>query len=370
MTNQFLGFIVLFGAIQGFTFCVYHFGKRKENPAAYRAYFLFLFSLAFFNLVYTFLYFDVSSIGPVPVASFPFPYKYLFGVGLYFFVKHHFKTKEEPAIKGVEYLLFLPAVVYGCLRLYWYIYLHTGWDTYIFYNVYMSGFFTYNEFAYLFFNSFLGLAALRFLNRFRLRVEGSKRNQENYNRLRGFIYLFLGFTGLNLLHQLGAIAFNLEDSAPYYVVLLFTNSAYIYWIGFSDFRNSKRLFKAIKLKKVVPVPQVENQFQMQFEELMLKQQAFTNPALKISDLSEQLQTPQKQLSAFIQETYGMSFTEYMNHLRIEKVKTLLVGPESEKYTLIAIAEKAGFNSKSSFNATFKKVTGLTPTQYKAQHLNE
>ena len=51
----------------------------------------------------------------------------------------------------MEYALFVPAVLYGLLRLYWYVYMHMGWDKDIFWNVYKSGFFVYNEFVYLIF---------------------------------------------------------------------------------------------------------------------------------------------------------------------------------------------------------------------------
>lgn len=73
------------------------------------------------------------------------------------------------------------------------------------------------------------------------------------------------------------------------------------------------------------------------------------------------------MSLYIRESLEISFKEYINQLRVEKVKRLINEGEQEKYTLLSIAEKAGFSSKSSFNEVFKKVTGLTPTQYKASH---
>ncbi|MFC2137594.1 helix-turn-helix domain-containing protein [Bacteroidota bacterium] len=35
-----------------------------------------------------------------------------------------------------------------------------------------------------------------------------------------------------------------------------------------------------------------------------------------------------------------------------------------EYTFLAIAYEVGFNSKSAFNAAFRKITNLTPTQFK------
>jgi AraC-like DNA-binding protein len=65
----------------------------------------------------------------------------------------------------------------------------------------------------------------------------------------------------------------------------------------------------------------------------------------------------------------MNFSEFLNFHRIEKVKEFLKSSEAKKYTLVTLAEVAGFNSKSSFNATFKKMVGVTPSAYKNQCLN-
>lgn len=62
----------------------------------------------------------------------------------------------------------------------------------------------------------------------------------------------------------------------------------------------------------------------------------------------------------------MNFSEYLNFHRVEKVKELLASADAQKYTLVTLAEDAGFSSKSSFNATFKKVVGITPSAYRKQ----
>ena len=114
---------------------------------------------------------------------------------------------------------------------------------------------------------------------------------------------------------------------------------------------------------------IESSIEIQLKHLINEEQVFTNKNLKISDLASLLNTTDKALSHHIHENFGMSFTNYINQLRVEKVKTLLYSREQDKYTLLAIAEKAGFSSKSSFNAVFKKITGLTPTQYKTRYKN-
>ena len=42
----------------------------------------------------------------------------------------------------------------------------------------------------------------------------------------------------------------------------------------------------------------------------------------------------------------------------------LIHKDGDKYTLFALAERSGFNSKSSFHSIFKELTGMTPNEYK------
>ena len=95
---------------------------------------------------------------------------------------------------------------------------------------------------------------------------------------------------------------------------------------------------------------------------------YTNPNLTLTDFSKIINTPSKELSKYINEVYQMNFSEFLNFHRVEKVKQLLANPDTEKFTLVTIANDAGFSSKSSFNTSFKKVTGMTPSTYKRKNL--
>ncbi|UPT72306.1 MAG: helix-turn-helix domain-containing protein [Flavobacterium sp. JAD_PAG50586_2] len=59
-----------------------------------------------------------------------------------------------------------------------------------------------------------------------------------------------------------------------------------------------------------------------------------------------------------------SFPDYINQLRIKEAQYYLKHPDFSNYTLVAIGLEAGFASKTTFNNTFKKVTGMTPSEYK------
>lgn len=306
---------------------------------------------------------EVKSIGFVPLTSFPFPYKYLIGIGFYFFIKNQIDPKTQ-VITKTEYLLFLPAILYGLLRSYWYVQLHSGLDEYIFRKVYETGFFVYNEFIYLLFNLVIVLSAIRFQKRMQKKLKGSVSKIKNWTWLLKFSWVFAFMILLNLIHQIIAVLFHLEDSGEYYYLILVLNSIYIYWLGFIGYTKSNLLFKTYALKQEETALIQEHPLKAPLTHLMQEKEVFTNQNLKVIDLAALLDVQEKELSLFIHENFGKSFTDYINDYRIEKVKSLLRSPEQERYTLVAIAEKAGFSSKSSFNAVFKKTTGMTPTQYK------
>ena len=67
--------------------------------------------------------------------------------------------------------------------------------------------------------------------------------------------------------------------------------------------------------------------------------------------------------------FEQNFFEYINAYRIEESKKLLAQQENAKITILEILDKAGFNSKATFNTFFKKIVGLTPTQYRKKQLH-
>lgn len=90
---------------------------------------------------------------------------------------------------------------------------------------------------------------------------------------------------------------------------------------------------------------------------------FLNPELKIGDLANLMNYSSQGISQAINQNFGQGFTDFINYYRVNKIKNNLKDPVNMHLTLPAIAEKSGFNSKSSFYRAFKKVTGQTPAEY-------
>lgn len=282
-------------------------------------------------------------------------------VGFYFYVKHQIAPQQK-VISKIEYLLFLPATLYGLLRGYWYYRIHIGLEKELFWNIYKTGFFVYNDFVYLTFSLAVILSVLHFIKNKRPYIKGSISKIKNWDWLFRFSWVYAIIILLNLLHQIIANVFNLQHSGQFYCVILILNTLYIYWIGYVSFTKSNLLFNVYHLKD--SNTDLQNPLREKLEHLIKHEEVYANKNVKISDLAILLGVSEKELSIFIHETYQLSFSDYLNFHRVEKVKTLLASSEQNKFTLVAISEQAGFSSKSSFYAVFKKLTGLTPTQYK------
>ncbi len=98
-------------------------------------------------------------------------------------------------------------------------------------------------------------------------------------------------------------------------------------------------------------------------QLMIVEKQFIEPELSLSALATRLNIHSNYLSQVINEKEEKSFYDYVNLLRVEEFKRLVQIPENKKFTMMSLALDCGFNSKSSFNKNFKKVTGQSPSEY-------
>lgn len=103
-------------------------------------------------------------------------------------------------------------------------------------------------------------------------------------------------------------------------------------------------------------------FSLKLEQIFREQEIFRQTDLKIADVASRLDVLPHYLSQFLNDNLGKSFNSYVNEYRIRAAEKLL--KENSILTLEAIGKESGFKSNSSFYSAFKKVHGVTPSQYK------
>ena len=116
-------------------------------------------------------------------------------------------------------------------------------------------------------------------------------------------------------------------------------------------------------RKIVPDSEVES-LKLKLSELMKLQKPYLDSELNLIKLSELINMTPHHLSYVINTGFNENFFSFINTYRVEKAKELLVKKEMNKLSMLGIAFESGFNSKTSFNTTFKKITGQTPSDFK------
>ncbi|RZJ07973.1 MAG: AraC family transcriptional regulator [Rubrivivax sp.] len=91
--------------------------------------------------------------------------------------------------------------------------------------------------------------------------------------------------------------------------------------------------------------------------------------LTLTELAERIGTSPQLLSQYLNDTLGLSFFDYVNGLRVAEVQHLMADPAQPRATLLDLALAAGFNSKSTFNAAFRKIGGTTPSEWRRLNIS-
>ncbi len=126
----------------------------------------------------------------------------------------------------------------------------------------------------------------------------------------------------------------------------------------------------VEEKAIEQIEQVEDRFEQirsRLESYMKEHKPYLQQDLTIFDLSKQLDTNYKYLSKIINNDYNMNFATYINEYRIEEAKSQLTDEKGQIYKIEAIANMVGFKSKSAFNNAFKKMVGVTPSQFRDEN---
>ena len=99
----------------------------------------------------------------------------------------------------------------------------------------------------------------------------------------------------------------------------------------------------------------------QLELLMTEKHMFLDSDLDIQKVAKHLQSNRRYISYVLNHGMNLTFNEYVNRYRIEKVKRLI---ETTDMKLAAIAYDSGFNSPASMSRTFRALEGLSPQEWR------
>ena len=148
--------------------------------------------------------------------------------------------------------------------------------------------------------------------------------------------------------------------------LIFSFSMYIIVMIFIWKRKAKSPASKTSIEKY-PNKKIDqetaNEWLEKLTTVMTEKEIFKNSSLKLKDVASEIGIPPHQLSQLLNDNLGKSFSNFTNEYRVESACQLLT--TNDHLTLEGIGNEVGFNSKSTFYATFKKMKGMTPAKFKA-----
>jgi AraC-like DNA-binding protein len=119
----------------------------------------------------------------------------------------------------------------------------------------------------------------------------------------------------------------------------------------------------INQKKIISDAYLE-EMKYSLIQIMENKKPFLDPELSLFKLASELDISSHILSYIINKGFNENFYQFINRYRIEEAKKMIQNPNMKHLSLMGIAFEVGFNSKTVFNTTFKKMTNQTPSEFK------
>lgn len=145
--------------------------------------------------------------------------------------------------------------------------------------------------------------------------------------------------------------------------LLFSSILYlvVFTLLYRKKTNDLSSFSTLKYADKKLHPEDAQAIITKLQKVMTEKELFKNPNLKVNDLAREINVSGHQLSQILNNNIEKNFTLFVNEYRINEACKIL--SQTTNLSIEGIGDEVGFNSKSTFFATFKKIKGVTPSAY-------
>lgn len=284
-------------------------------------------------------------------------------IPLYYLALRHLTTLRGIQVR--DYLIFLaPAIIvsFGVVSLYVFNYEHG----YLFSRVFI-GFYTV---AVIVWSYDAGRKYYHLLSEYCSTVESTSVDDVRMLTITGLTIIPIGTTIIAISHYQRTVVLTIV-MIVILSIFLFIAGLFIYRIRYSAEILRQRLAQYDALEKASePKPALSAEssyarFLQQLEHVIIEEKIFLDPDISLVTLAERIKTNRTYLSDAIHMTYGMSFSDYFNHLRIQyAIERMREKKRAGEPILVKeIALESGYNISSSFYRAFVKEMGVTPKQW-------
>jgi AraC-like DNA-binding protein len=184
-------------------------------------------------------------------------------------------------------------------------------------------------------------------------------------------YCFYGATGIAILVMVSVLFY----SPVFDLITTIVNVFFYILFGLCYIQYPRTYTNIEPILGKESLPQAEepelNYRALSWEKLkktIINDQFFLRPEMNVEEMAQYLKIGRTTLSNYINKEEGMNFHAWINTLRIEEAKHLLLS--NPDYTITQVAEKIGFSEPSNFSRQFKLITSLSPSAWKQKQWGE
>lgn len=191
------------------------------------------------------------------------------------------------------------------------------------------------------------------------------------NWLRYFIIGFIIYLTIDFILSASSVLFyfNFEQQYWKYIVRALL-TCFLCLAGYNF--DEKVSFPNIEFERPEPESEQKNELLSEKElqeikekivSIFQKDKPFLDPELNLNQLSKQIGISSNVLSFLINKGFEKNFNDFINGYRVNAVIEKMKKPANSNFTLLSMAFDCGFNSKTTFNRVFKKVTQKSPKEF-------
>lgn len=220
----------------------------------------------------------------------------------------------------------------------------------------------------------------RLLNKYKRLIEDNFSNTEriNLNWLRGFIWgvllIFITVTLVLVSRDVVGITYPFNPDFIFYSMIVFA----VLSLGYFGIRHEniftdnvvieteervRGTYKSSSLKEHMATDKHKALIK-----LMKEKRPYLETNLTLNNLADKLEIPPHHLSQIINQFETQNFNDFVNKYRVQEF--IERASKDKHFSFLALALDSGFNSKSTFNAVFRKHKGMSPSQFMTAHLEE
>ena len=115
-------------------------------------------------------------------------------------------------------------------------------------------------------------------------------------------------------------------------------------------------------------PKLMDEMQEKIMNIIVMQKKYRDKDYSAKKLAEDLGTNTRYISAVVNVRFHMNYTSFVNKYRVDEAMTILVDKRYQDLRMEEVSDMVGFANRQSFYASFFKIMGMTPRDYKITHL--